>query len=111
MSSTLNEVPADSEPTSQVTSRRIGLAGLACLTVAFWILLHPYRGVEHDSVLYALLALARLQPAALGYVLFVRYGTQDGFTIFSPLFAAVMRRVGLEPAAAIMTFATHVVFF
>jgi hypothetical protein len=74
------------------------------------MLLHPYRGLEHDSVLYAVLALARLHPAALGHDLFVRYGTQDSFTIFSPLFAAEIRAVGLEPAAAIMTFITHVAF-
>src|SRR5579862_7966203 len=89
---------------------RFGLAGLACLVLAFWMLLHPYRGLEHDSVLYAVLALARLHPAALGHDLFVRYGTQDGFTIFSPLFAAAIRAVGLEQAAAIMTLITQVAF-
>jgi hypothetical protein len=92
------------------TSRRIGLIAIACLTVAFWMLLHPYRGIEHDSVLYAVLALARLHPAALGHDLFVRYGTQDSFTIFSPLFASAIRTLGLEPAAAIMTFITQVAF-
>ncbi|HTB67653.1 MAG TPA: hypothetical protein VK727_15620 [Steroidobacteraceae bacterium] len=88
-----------------------GLVALGCLVLAFWMLLHPYRGLEHDSVLYAVLALARLHPAALGHDLFVRYGTQDGYTVFSPLFAAAIRAVGLERAAAIMTFATHVAFF
>ncbi|HTY93872.1 MAG TPA: hypothetical protein VMC02_08290 [Steroidobacteraceae bacterium] len=96
---------------TETLTRRIALAGLACLSLAFWMLLHPYRGLEHDSVLYAVLALARLHPAALGHDLFVRYGTQDGFTVFSPLFAAAIRTVGLEPAAAILTFATHVAFF
>ncbi len=92
-------------------TRRIGLAGLTCLIIAFWLLIHPYRGLEHDSVLYAVLALARLHPAALGHDMFVRFGTQDGFTVFSPLFAAGIRSVGLEQAAAIMTFVTHVAFF
>jgi hypothetical protein len=91
-------------------ARRLGLAALGCLVVAFWMLVHPYRGVEHDSVLYALLALARLHPGALGHDLFVRYGTQDNFTLFSPLFAAEIRVLGLEPAAAIMTFLTHFAF-
>jgi hypothetical protein len=100
-----------SDSASLAFTRRLGLAGLACLIVAFWILVHPFRGLEHDSVLYAVLALARLHPAALGHDLFVRYGTQDNFTVFSPLFAAAIRAVGLEPAAAIMTFATHIAFF
>jgi hypothetical protein len=104
-------MPTNTDPMDTRVTHRLGLLGLGCLIVAFWVLIHPYRGVEHDSVLYAVLALARLHPAALGHDLFVRYGTQDGFTIFSPMFAAVIRRVGLEPAAAIMTFFTHVVFF
>jgi hypothetical protein len=103
--------PRDSALQGALLTRRIGLAGLACLVVAFWILIRPYRGIEHDSVLYAVLALARLQPAALGHDLFVRYGTQDHFTLFSPLFAAAIRKVGLERAAAILTFVTHVAFF
>jgi hypothetical protein len=92
-------------------TQRMGLAGLACLIIAFWMIIHPYRGIDHDSVLYSLLALARLHPAALGHDLFVRYGTQDNFTIFGPMFAAAIRAMGLEPAAAIMTFATQIAFF
>lgn len=90
---------------------RLGLLALGCLIAAFWILIHPYRGLEHDSVLYTVLALARLHPAALGHDLFVRYGTQDSFTVFSPMFAAAIRTLGLEPAAAVMTFVTHALFF
>jgi len=101
---------ASAVPAGHLT-QRIGLSGLACVVGAFWILIHPYRGLEHDSVLYAVLALARLHPAALGHDLFVRYGTQDHFTLFSPLFAAAIRTLGLERAAAILTFATHVAFF
>ncbi len=96
---------------NSITTQRIGLAGLACLIVAFWMLIHPYRGLEHDSVLYAVLALARLHPAALGHDMFVRYGTQDSFTVFSPLFAAAISAFGLEQAAAILTLLTHVAFF
>ena len=92
-------------------TRRLGLAGLACVGFALWVLSHPYRGLEHDSVLYAVLALARLHPAALAHDLFVRYGAQDHFTIFSPLFATAIQGLGLEPAAAIMTFATHFALF
>jgi hypothetical protein len=87
------------------------MVALACLCVAFWMLIHPYRGLEHDSVLYTVLALARLHPAALGHDLFVRYGAQDRYTIFSPLYAAAIRAAGLERAAAIMAFATYVAFF
>jgi hypothetical protein len=87
------------------------MIALGCLALAFWILIHPYRGLEHDSVLYAVLALARLHPAALGHDLFVKYGAQDHYTIFSPLFAATIKSVGLERAAALLAFATYVAFF
>ena len=83
--------PPNDNASQAIITRRIGLAGLACLIVAFWMIIHPYRGLEHDSVLYAVLALARLHPATFGHDLFVRYGTQDHFTVFSPLFAAAIR--------------------
>ncbi len=95
----------------RISAYRWSMVALGCLRLAFWMLIHPYRGLEHDSVLYAVLALARLHPAALGHDLFVRYGTQDDFTVFSPIFAAAIRALGLEPAAAILTFVTHVAFF
>jgi hypothetical protein len=100
-------------PLSAVTAgaQRWTMVALACLSVAFWMLIHPYRGLEHDSVLYTVLALARLHPAALGHDLFVRYGAQDHYTIFSPLFAAAIQAAGLERAAAIMMFATYMAFF
>ena len=94
----------------RVSAYRWSMVALGCMSLAFWMLIHPYRGLEHDSVLYAVLALARLHPAALGHDLFVRYGTQYDFTVFSPIFAAAIRAWGLEPAAAILTFVTHVAF-
>ena len=101
----------DSQPESRASAHRWALLALASLSIALWILIHPYRGLEHDSVLYAVLALGRLHPAALGHDLFVRYGAQDHYTIFSPLFAAAIQAAGLERAAALLTFATYVAFF
>ena len=77
------------------------MLALASLSIAFWILIHPYRGLEHDSVLYTVLALARLHPAALGHDLFVRYGAQDHYTIFSPMFAAaiLLALIGFQPVS------------
>ena len=93
------------------STRAAGLIGLALLAVALWLLIHPFRGIEHDSALYTLLAQARLHPQSLGHDLFVRYGTQNNFTIFSPIYAALIRIIGMERAAAVLTFLTHVGFF
>src|ERR1700743_1643601 len=95
----------------RLSARRWGMVALACLGVAFWMLVHHYRDLRHASVLYTVLALARLHPAALGHDLFVRYGTQDHFTIFGPLYAAAIRAAGLERGAAILAFITHAAFF
>ncbi|HEY6455343.1 MAG TPA: hypothetical protein VIY90_08700 [Steroidobacteraceae bacterium] len=99
------------QPEARASAHRWTMLALACLSAAFLMLIHPYRGLEHDSVLYTVLALARLHPAALGHDLFVRYGAQDHYTIFSPMYAAAIQAVGLERAAAIMTFATYIAFF
>ncbi len=89
----------------------LALLGLSLLIIAFWLLIHPFRGVEHDSTLYTLLALGRLHPESLGQDLFVRYGTQNEFTIFSPIYATLSRAVGFERAAAVLTLWTHAGFF
>jgi len=101
----------DARPESRASAHRWAMLALACLSIAFWIVIHPYRGLEHDSVLYTVLALGRLHPAALGHDLFVRYGAQDHYTIFSPLFAAAIQAAGLERGAALLAFATYVAFF
>jgi hypothetical protein len=101
----------DAQAQSRASAHRWAMVALGCLGLAFWMLIHPYRGLEHDSVLYTVLALARLHPAALGHDLFVRYGTQDHYTIFSPLYAAAIQAWGLERGAAVLAFATHVAFF
>jgi hypothetical protein len=101
----------DLQADSRAIARRWAMLALACVSISFWMLIHPYYGLRHDSVLYAVLALSRLQPAALGHDMFVRYGTQDHYTIFSPMFAAAIQAFGLERAAAILTFATHIAFF
>jgi hypothetical protein len=79
--------------------------------LAAWLLQHPYAGIAHDSVLYTLLALERLHPAALGTDVFLRFGSQDRYTIFSPLYSQSIALLGMEPAAALLTFVSQLAFF
>jgi hypothetical protein len=92
-------------------SERWGVLGLGLLVIACWMLLQPYRGVTHDGTLYALLALSHLHPGSLDHDLFVRLGVQNQYTIFTPLYAAAARYLGLEHAAALLTLITHLAFF
>jgi hypothetical protein len=75
---------------------------LSCVLAA--VLLHSYGGIVHDARLYTLQALARLNPVSLGQDVFLRFGSQDSFTIFSPIYAAAIQSMGAEPAAALLTF-------
>jgi hypothetical protein len=88
----------------------LALAALGLCVAAVWILQRPYRGLNHDSVLYALSALAQLH-ATLAHDVFLRFGSQDSYTVFGPLFAATVRALDLEPAAALLTFLGQVAFF
>ena len=64
----------------------LGLLVWGLLALATWALSHRYLGLFHDARLYTLQALARLHPA-LSADVFLRFGSQDRFTIFSPLYA------------------------
>jgi hypothetical protein len=68
-----------------------------------WALSHPYKGIFHDAQLYTLQALARLNPDSLSHDVFLSFGSQDRYTLFSPLYAAVIHWIGTEPAAAVLT--------
>jgi hypothetical protein len=73
------------------------------LCVAVWLLVHPYEGIFHDANLYTLQALARLHPDSLNQDVFLHFGSQDRFTLFSPVYAALIRLLGVDRAAALLT--------
>jgi hypothetical protein len=85
-----------------VNSRWLTAAALGIGAVA-WLLAHPYQGIFHDANLYTLQALARLYPVSLSQDVFLKFGSQDRFTLFSPIYAATIRLVGLDHAAALLT--------
>jgi hypothetical protein len=80
------------------------------MTFCLWMIQNGYDGLIHDSQLYTLQALARLQPDVLGGDIFLRYGSQDDFTLFSPLFGVAIQLLGLEHAAAFLTLSFHAAF-
>ena len=81
----------------------------ALLCIAAWMLSHPYQGIFHDATLYTLQALAELHPD-LRQDVFLRFGSQDRFTVFSPLYAAVIRNLGPDHAAALLTLTSQAAF-
>jgi hypothetical protein len=90
-------------PSVPATPSRLGLVVLALLGLTTWALSHRYAGIFHDAGLYTLQALAHLRPETLSADVFLKFGSQDRFTLFSPVYAAASRLLGVEAAAALLT--------
>ena len=91
--------------------RLLALCAMSSLALAAWLVQHPFAGMTHDSLLYTLFALVRLHPDTLGTDVVVRFGSQDRFTLFSPIYAAAIQLLGVEHAAAVLLVASEAAFF
>ncbi len=76
-------------------------AALALMLVVLWTLTHRDLGLTSDAHLYAFQALARLHPALAADV-YLKYASQDRFTVFSPLYAALISLFGLNLAGSVL---------
>src|SRR5258708_414931 len=102
-------LPLAKDPDQAYSTLEFAVLLLLCVTT--WALSHGYRGVFHDAGLYTLQALARLTPTSLGQDVFLRFGSQDRYTIFSPIYAAASQVLGTEAAAATLTFTLQIALF
>ena len=75
---------------------------LTLMVIALWGIMHVYKGLTGDAELYAVQALARIQPG-LAHDLYLQNVSQDHFTIFSTLYSACIRWWGLQNAALVLT--------
>jgi len=87
------------------------LISLLVIYIALWLLLTPYAGLTHDAQAYAFQALARMDPAVLGQDVFLKFQSQDRYTAFPQIYAALIEIFGLESTASALTFAGHVLWF
>jgi hypothetical protein len=79
----------------QLASRR---CLLLCLLLALNALVRPYAGLIHDARLYAAQVSEAVAPGTLSDDLYLRYGSQDRYTVFTPLLAPLVRLLGLQAA-------------
>lgn len=93
-----------------MSSRRWALLAFALFCLLAWATLSDYNGLVHDSRLYTFQALARLMPVELKHDVFLRFGSQDRFTVFSPLYSVLINRVGVDNAALIVTITSNLGF-
>ena len=73
------------------------------VVVLLWLATRPYLGVIHDSRFYTLLALRMADPARLDPDLFLHFGRQDRFSVFSYLYEPVLVELGVGRGAMVMT--------
>ena len=75
------------------------------LIAVLWLLNANYFGLEHDAVLYTFQALAHRSPELYSSDIFLKFGSQDRFTLFTPGYAALIGWLGMERAAMVATLA------
>jgi hypothetical protein len=65
---------------------------------ALWLASHPYLGAIHDARLYLFEALARFDAPRFSGDLYLRYGSQDNFSVYGRLLSSAVGWLG-APAA------------
>ncbi len=73
-------------------------------------LFRPYTGLIHDAQLYAVQVLDRVSPGQYSDDLYLRYGSQDRYTVFSWLVSPVVEVVGLPAAFFLLYLLSNAVF-
>jgi hypothetical protein len=94
---------ASGQPTS-----RLGVAVLVIAYIAIWTVTGRYWGLQHDAQLYAVQALAKIQPEIFSGDLFLRFRSQDNFTLFPYLCAWTIEWLDVHHAAALLTLVSFV---
>src|SRR5208337_2573280 len=69
---------------------------LVCLLLAANALVEPYKGLDHDSRLYAVQILERIHPGSFAGDLYLRYGSQDRYSVFTVLMAPLVQLCGVH---------------
>jgi hypothetical protein len=85
-------------------------SSLVFILVVLWLLTHRYAGLRGDAELYAFQAFARIHRS-LANDIYLRFGSQAQYTIFSPLYAQCIQLFGLSNAAVALTIVFKAWFF
>lgn len=80
------------------------------LAFALWLNANPYIGIDHDARLYSLAAYRWLSPESYALDPWFLFGSQDDFSVFSPLLAGLFTLFGVSSGAVIGTLLQGVLF-
>ena len=78
----------------RIKPSRVAIYVMLILAALLWLLSHPYQGIFHDGVIYALMAAHRLNAGDYAKELFFLFGSQDDYSAFSPVYAMLVRWLG-----------------
>ena len=78
------------------------------LAVNAWAL--AYTGLVHDARLYAIQLVNRVEGGTFAGDLYLQFGSQDRYTVFSTLAAPLVQLLGLQVAFLLVYFASLAVF-
>lgn len=92
MSPAIQALPASLADALRALARRPYL--LAALLILINAAATPYMGIVHDAQIYTGLVLNRIDPDFLSSDLFFRYGSQDKYSLFSPMMAPFVALLG-----------------
>jgi len=73
------------------------------ILASLWLLKHPYSGIWHDGIIYTFMALKDLYPDVFANDLFIKFGSQDSYTIFPQIYAVLIKSFGIYKSALILT--------
>jgi hypothetical protein len=71
---------------------------LTVIMLALYSCLWPYRGIVHDARYYALQALNNAKNGHFAHDLFLEFGSQDNYSVFSHVMGPLTARLGLDVA-------------
>ena len=78
--------------------------------IAIWLLRRDYDGIRHDAMFYMGQTLVRMGDPNIARDLFFQYGSQDQYTIFSPMMAVLVRTFGFVGASLGTVVASQIAF-
>lgn len=91
-----------SDPSGRIFRDHLPIVLVILAGAFFWLVRYPYLGIAHDAVIYALLVARELDPSAYANELFFVFGSQDDFSVFTPVFGRLVSAFGLDLAARII---------